>query len=434
MNLSIETGIPALTVFLQGLFSFCSPCVLPLVPLYVSYLAGGAKTGPDGALSYPRGRVMINTFCFVLGVSFAFFSLGLGFSALGRFFSGNRLLFARISGIFMIFLGIYQTGFLGKSQKLEQEKRFHLRLDKLPMNPFVAWLLGFTFSFAWTPCVGPALASVLLMVSTAASPASGYLLIGVYTLGFVIPFLLVGLFTSKVLEFFKRHGKVMAYSVKIGAVLMILLGVMTLTGFMNGITGYLSSFTGSSTSQTQQQAASQEQEKEEEAGNAAEEEKENQDSAARELPAAPDFTLTDQNGVHHTLSDYKGKVVLLNFWATWCKPCKMEMPDLQAVYEDYGKNQEDVVILGVANPKTPSRPQNSDVTTEEVAAFLQEGGYTYPTAMDETGQVFLQYGVSAFPTTFMITPEGKVYGYATGTLTRSTMENFISQTKQAGEK
>ena len=434
MNLSIETGIPALTVFLQGLFSFFSPCVLPLVPLYVSYLAGGAKTGPDDALSYPRGRVMINTFCFVLGVSFAFFSLGLGFSALGRFFSGNRMLFARISGILMIFLGIYQTGFLGKSQKLEQEKRFYLRLDKLPMNPFVAWLLGFTFSFAWTPCVGPALASVLLMVSTAASPASGYLLIGVYTLGFVIPFLLVGLFTSRVLEFFKRHGKVMAYSVKIGAVLMILLGVMTLTGFMNGITGYLSSFTGSSTSQTQQQAASQEQEKEEEAGNAAEEEKENQDSAARELPAAPDFTLTDQNGVRHTLSDYKGKVVLLNFWATWCGPCKMEMPDLQAVYEDYGKNQEDVVILGVANPKTPSRPQNSDVTTEEVAAFLQEGGYTYPTAMDETGQVFLQYGVSAFPTTFMITPEGKVYGYATGTLTRSTMENFISQTKQAGEK
>ena len=434
MNLSIETGIPALTVFLQGLFSFFSPCVLPLVPLYVSYLAGGAKTGPDGALSYPRGRVMINTFCFVLGVSFAFFSLGLGFSALGRFFSGNRMLFARISGILMIFLGIYQTGFLGKSQKLEQEKRFHLRLDKLPMNPFVAWLLGFTFIFAWTTCVGPTLASVLLMVSTAASPASGYLLIGVYTLGFVIPFLLVGLFTSRVLEFFKRHGKVMAYSVKIGAVLMILLGVMTLTGFMNGITGYLSSFTGSSTSQTQQQAASQEQEKEEEAGNAAEEEKENQDSAARELPAAPDFTLTDQNGVRHTLSDYKGKVVLLNFWATWCGPCKMEMPDLQAVYEDYGKNQEDVVILGVANPKTPSRPQNSDVTTEEVTAFLQEGGYTYPTAMDETGQVFLQYGVSAFPTTFMITPEGKVYGYATGTLTRSTMENFISQTKQAGEK
>ena len=428
MNLSIETGIPALTVFLQGLFSFFSPCVLPLVPLYVSYLAGGAKTGPDGALSYPRGRVMINTFCFVLGVSFAFFSLGLGFSALGRFFSGNRMLFARISGILMIFLGIYQTGFLGKSQKLEQEKRFHLRLDKLPMNPFVAWLLGFTFSFAWTPCVGPALASVLLMVSTAASPASGYLLIGVYTLGFVIPFLLVGLFTSRVLEFFKRHGKVMAYSVKIGAVLMILLGVMTLTGFMNGITGYLSSFTGSSTSQTQEETTSQPQED----GDKVPEE--NAEETARELPAAPDFTLTDQNGVRHTLSDYKGKVVLLNFWATWCGPCKMEMPDLQAVYEDYGKNQEDVVILGVANPKTPSRPQNSDVTTEEVAAFLQEGGYTYPTAMDETGQVFLQYGVSAFPTTFMITPEGKVYGYATGTLTRSTMENFISQTKQAGEK
>ena len=123
--------------------------------------------------------------------------------------------------------------------------------------------------------------------------------------------------------------------------------------------------------QTQEQTASQEQEKEE-AGKEKEEENSsagNQDSASRELPDAPDFTLTDQNGVRHTLSDYKEKVVLLNFWATWCKPCKMEMPDLQAVYEDYGKNQEDVVILGVANPKTSSQPQNADVTTEEAVSY-----------------------------------------------------------------
>ena len=429
MNLSIETGIPALTVFLQGLLSFFSPCVLPLVPLYVSYLAGGAAAGPDGSLSYPRKKMMINTFCFVLGVSFAFFSLGLGFSALGRFFSGNRLLFARISGILMIFLGIYQTGFLGKSRKLEQEKRFYLRLDKLPMNPLVAWLLGFTFSFAWTPCVGPALASVLLMVSTAASPASGYLLIGVYTLGFVVPFLLVGFFTARALEFFKRHGKVMAYSVKIGAVLMILLGIMTLTGFMNGITGYLSSFSGGNDGGSQPPAASQSTEKEEEQEEPKEAEEGNK--SHREYPDAPDFTLLDQNGEKHTLSDYRGKVVLLNFWATWCGPCKMEMPDLQSAYEDYGKNQEDVVILGLSNPKTASHPQNADVTAEEVASFLREKGYTYPTAMDETGEVFQQYGVSAFPTTFLITAEGKVYGYATGTLTRSTLDSFIAQTRQA---
>ena len=91
------------------------------------------------------------------------------------------------------------------------EHRLPFRLDRLAMNPLVALVLGFTFSFAWTPCVGPALASVLLMASSANSAATGFALIGVYTLGFVIPFLAVGLFTSTLLDFFKKHQKVVKY-------------------------------------------------------------------------------------------------------------------------------------------------------------------------------------------------------------------------------
>ena len=240
MGFTIETGISGVTVFLQGLLSFFSPCVLPLVPLYIGYLAGGAKTvDEDGVIHYRRSKVIVNTLFFVLGVSFAFFLLGFGFTAVGKFFSGNRVLFARIGGVLVILFGVLQ---LFGSNVFTREHRLPFRLSRFSMNPAVALILGFTFSFAWTPCVGPALTSVLLMASSASSSAVGYALIGVYTLGFVIPFLAGGLFTGAVLDFFKRHQRVVKYTVKTGGVLMILMGIMMLTGWMNGITGYLSSF------------------------------------------------------------------------------------------------------------------------------------------------------------------------------------------------
>ena len=436
MGLSLETSVPVLTVFLQGLLSFFSPCVLPLVPLYVSYLAGGARdVDSDGNIRYPRGRVLVNTLFFVVGISFTFFLLGFGFTALGSFFRSNQTWFARISGIIMILFGLYQFGVFGRSGALEREHRLPFRLDRWAMNPLVALVLGFTFSFAWTPCVGPALTSVLLMASSASSSAVGYALIGVYTLGFVIPFLAVGLFTGAVLDFFKRHQRVVKYTVKTGGVLMILMGIMMLTGWMNGITGYLSSFGGAAGGESVSSSAGQE------PGTSSSPASENESSspqasssdASQSLPSAPDFTFYDQNGQQHTLSDYKGKVVFLNFWATWCPPCQNEMPDIQQLYEDYGLNQEDLVVLGVANPRSEENPYNQDVSEEEVEAFLTERGYTYPVVMDTTGEVFQGYGVTSFPTTFMIDRDGNVFGYITGMLTRSMMDSIIEQT-MSGER
>lgn len=433
MGFSLETSVTVLTVFVQGLLSFFSPCVLPLVPLYVSYLAGGARTvGEDGTIRYPRGRVMVNTLFFVLGVSFTFVALGLGFTALGRFFSGNRVWFARISGAIMVLFGLYQLGIFGKSKAVEQEHRLPLRLDKWAMNPITALVLGFTFSFAWTPCVGPTLGSVLLMASSAGTAGAGFLLIGVYTLGFVIPFLAVGLFTGAVLGFFKRHQKVVRYTVKVGAVLLILMGVMTITGYMNGITSYLSNVGGSTTQgQTggQSTAGSQDQS----AGSSQSEGSASSGAEETALVPAPDFTLTDQYGNTHTLSDYKGKTVFLNFWATWCNPCQSEMPEIQAMYEDYGENQGDLVVLGVANPKSADYPTSQDVSQEEVEQFLTDNGYTFPVLMDTAGEVFGMYGIRAFPTTFMIDKEGNVFGYVVSTLTREQMESIVHQT-MTGER
>ena len=411
MGFSIETSVSAVTVFLQGALSFFSPCVLPLVPLYVSYLAGGAAVvGEDGVRRYPRGKIFLNTLFFVAGISFAFFLLGLGLTALGAFFHDYQVWFARISGVIILLFGLYQLGLGKRTMLLEQEHRLPFHLNKLAMNPAVALVMGFTFSFAWTPCVGPTLSSVLLMASSAESSAAGFLLIGVYTLGFVLPFLAVGLFTGAVLDFFKAHQSVVRYTVKIGAVLLIVMGILTLTGATNGLSADLAAVSGTTT----QEESSAEQE---DAGGAQEE--------SGEIPVipAPDFTLTDQYGETHTLSDYQGQTVFLNFWATWCGPCKMEMPDIQALYEEWDENAGDLVVLGVAGPGI-----GQEGSAEDIAAFLEENGYTYPVVMDDTGMLFYQYGISAYPTTFMIDPEGNVFGYVQGAVSREIMDDIVEQT------
>lgn len=447
MGFSIETSVPALTVFLQGLISFFSPCVLPLVPLYVSYLAGGARVvDKDGNSRYPRGKVLLNTLFFVIGVSFAFFLLGFGFTALGMFFKNNRIWFARISGIIMIVFGLYQLGVFGKSQAMSKEHRLPFRLDKWTMGPVPALLLGFTFSFAWTPCVGPTLGSVLLMAGSSGSTMRAVLLIGVYTLGFVLPFMAVGLFTGTVLDFFRKHQNVVKYTVKVGAALLILMGVMTLTGFMNGMTNYLSDFGGAGSNGPAIEESSQ-QETSEGTGQGGEadpsgtrdtaedssgDESDKQGSSetqneTEEIPVipAPDFTLKDQYGDEHTLSDYKGKTVFLNFWATWCPPCRGEMPEIQKLYEDYGSNEEDLIVLGVAGP---NMGQEGDI--DSIKDFLEENEYSFPVVMDEDGSLFYQYGISAFPTTFMIDKDGNVFGYVESALTGEIMESIVKQTME----
>lgn len=409
MGFTIETGMSAITVFVQGLLSFFSPCVLPLVPLYLGYLSGGLNSGLDGTEKEEAGasasaakiKLFVRVLFFTLGISGAFFVLGLGASAAGSFFGEHRMLFARIGGVLIILFGLYQLGVFGNSSVLGKERRIPLRLEKMTMSPVTALIMGFAFSFAWTPCVGPALTSVLLMAGSAQTEALGFLLIGVYTLGFILPFLAAGIFTAQLLGFFRRHMKAVRYTVKIGGVLMILMGVLMFTGKMNDITGYLS---------TVQSGTAQETEESE-----------------QQLTPAPlaDFELTDQFGNTHTLSDYKGKVIFLNFWATWCGPCRNEMPDIQKLYEEYSAQGEDaeVVILGIAGPGI-----GQEGSAEEIADFMEENGYTYPVLMDAGGEMFTRYGISAFPTTFMIDKDGNVYGYVPGQMTENIMRSIIDQT------
>ena len=209
---------------------------------------------------------------------------------------------------------------------------------------------------------------------------------------------------------------------------------MTFTGYMNGISSYLNQYT--ITNQTKEEKNDNKPKEETNQTEQTTESKETANSTEKnieELPEAFDFTLVDQYGNEHTLSDYKGKVVFLNFWATWCNPCLIEMPHIEELYSEYGLNKEDVIILGIANPKSEEYPLNSDVSKEEIISFIKEQGYTFPIVFDETGQVLQDYFIRAFPTTFMINKEGKIYGYISGSLTKDIMINIIEQTLNSTE-
>ncbi len=409
----------------------------------MGYLAGsGKREKEDGTIVYERKKVFFHTLFFALGISFAFFILGMSFTALGSFFNHNKLLFTRAGGILIVLLGTIQLGIFDVSF-LQKERKIHLNLGDKKMNPLMALLMGFTFSFAWTPCIGPTLSSVLIMASGAKTSLTGNILVFVYGIGFLIPFLLLGLFTTQVLTFLKEKKKLVKYAIKVGGVILIIMGIMTFTGWMNNLSGYLSSFSYSQqddgnelTDQTVEDTAKDStldstdntvEDRETDSSNTSETSKEE-----TSIPAF-DFTLTDQYGKEHTLSDYKGKVVFLNFWATWCPPCKKEMPDIEELYQEYNLNQDEVVFLGVANPSSLEYPNNQDGTEDEIIQFLDDNGYSFPTLFDKTGEVLYDYYISAFPTTFMIDKEGNIVGYVPGMMTREIMESVIEQTINATE-
>ena len=405
MNSVISSDISYIAVFLQGLFSFFSPCVLPLLPVYLGYLSGGTgERMADGTLRFEQGKILRNTICFVIGISAAFFMLGMGASVAGSFLVGQQHVITRVGGGIMILFGLYQLGLLGRWEFLAKERRLPFSPGTMAASPFMALLLGFVFSFAWTPCVGPMLGSVLILA--VAEPGKGMVMIMFYTLGFVIPFILLGLFSGTVLGLLKRHSNIMKYTVKAGGVLMILLGLLLCSGQL----------------QAGGEAASRNPAGETDAAQNAQ-----RAAETNHKVAAVPFELKDQYGKTHTLSEYKGKVIFLNFWATWCPPCRAEMPDIQKLYERSPKEGEGaVIVLGVASPKLGNEKDEAGIK-----AFMDKNGYTYPVLMDAKGELFSAYGIRAIPTTFMIDREGNVYGRVQGALSGENIDKVVKQTLES---
>ena len=142
----------------------------------------------------------------------------------------------------------------------------------------------------------------------------------------------------------------------------------------------------------------------------------------------PNIVLYDQYGKKHNIEEYKGKVVVINFWATWCGYCVQEMPEFEKVYKEFGSNKKDVIILGVAGPKSKENQNNVDVEKDKVISFLKKKNIIYPSLMDETGKSFDDYKVRALPMTYVINKDGYLEGFVSGAITAEQLRKAVNET------
>ncbi len=215
-------------VFAAGIISFLSPCVLPLVPGYVSYIAGQSMA--DSATSRAlivRVQAVALSACFVLGFATIFVILGASATTLGQALISYRYELNLIGGLIVIGFGLFATGLLRPSW-LERDFRFDIVLPG--GRPVAAYLLGMAFAFGWTPCIGPVLGAILTVSATSATVAEGVKLLAIYSLGLGIPFLLVAVFTGGLLARLKSIGRIGRILQILAGSIMVVMGVATITG------------------------------------------------------------------------------------------------------------------------------------------------------------------------------------------------------------
>ena len=235
MTLDVTFGM----ALLAGIISFLSPCVLPLVPPYLCFITGASLeqlSEREGSMAVQRRRTVLAALFFVLGFSTVFILLGVSASYVGQLLRAWLPVLAQVAGVFIIlmglnFLGVFKLGFLSR------EKRYHA--ETRPAGLIGAYGVGLAFAFGWTPCIGPVLAMILTLAATEQDVARGAGLLAVYSAGLGIPFLLAAAGIGTFLGFFRRFRSQMRNVERAMGLLLVLTGVMFLTGYMQAFSYWL---------------------------------------------------------------------------------------------------------------------------------------------------------------------------------------------------
>lgn len=378
-----------ISMFLEGLLSFFSPCIIPVLPLYFGYLASGSKrVDAKGNVKYDRLKVFITTCFFVLGISFAILLLGISASVFNNFFDDYRLIFSFVGSFILIIFGLYQLNIIN-IPLLMKERKLNIKINLNKMNYLNAYLFGFLFSFCWTPCIGPYLTSAIVLAGNSGSIISGIIHILVYILGFIIPFLIIGIFTEEVLNLINNKKYILKYTTIIGGIIILVMGCYM---FYNASKEVIS---------MQKQIDSMQS---------------SVDTSNMSDMERFGFTLKTNKGNTVTLSDIEEDYVVLTFFRTWCTYCKQEIVDLMEIVDDY----PNVKFYLVTSPN-----MNSETDEAGIEAYMQENNFDIEVIYDENNMVHNMYGISGFPSTFFFDDDQSIYGYVPGYVPLEQMQNIL---------
>lgn len=338
-----------------------------------------------------RWQLVLMTLCFILGISTVYFILAMASSTLQSYLTAYQDIIALFGGVILVILGLLQAGII-EVPALRREYGFRDKVTIKGMGYLKAYIMGFVFSFCWTPCVGPMMANVFILASTT-DVVVGWLLILFFDLGFCIPFLVIAFFYEFVLKLIREHQGLIDKLTKLAAIIVLAFGVYMIVDGTSGIITTTDSYrsliaSGAATS----------------------------DDTTDDSAMMYEFSLIDQYGEVHELKDYEGKYIVLNFIASWCSYCIGEIDDYEAFAQEV---DDDVAVLYVMSDVINS--QSSSLTTDE---FIAAYDISIPVLYDD-GTMFTYLGISSFPTAVYIGPDGSYIGYQSGALDKDTMHDIL---------
>lgn len=384
-----------LSALTAGLLSFFSPCVLPLIPVYIGMLAGDATTEQDGN---HRLRRFANTVAFVLGISFVFVALGVGAGLLGSLISNSWLTI--VLGLLVLVFGLHMSGVI----QIPLLQRTFKREVSSPRkgSPLSAFLLGLAFSFGWTPCVGPILGSILALAAEQGSAGSSALLLLVYSLGMCVPFLVLSLAGDLLIGRVRKLNRHLEAVQRIGGVLIAIMGLWMVCTQVSALV------TAANSGPTEVNL------QDVHAGDA---------DTSNVSSAWKNVVLTDLNGEKHRLSEFKGEPVYFEFWGSWCSSCVQDLGQLTEVWKEH-EEKGDVRVVSVVVPGF-----FGERSVDDFVAWAQENNVELPVYMDTKSSLSTYLGVAAFPTSVFIDSSGNIERIRIGAIDRDELESLLSELK-----